>query len=104
MTVWRVALSEVDFGAEEEDAVAAVIRGGWVSMGANVRAFEQEFAESCGASDAVAVANGTAALHLALVGLGLDSGAEVVVPTLSFVASANAVVLAGGRPVFADSI
>jgi dTDP-4-amino-4,6-dideoxygalactose transaminase len=104
MTVWRIALSEVDLGEEEAAAVAAVVRGGWVSMGAEVRAFEQEFARSCGVPEAVAVANGTAALHLALVGLGLEAGAEVVVPTLSFVASANAVVLAGGRPVFADSI
>jgi dTDP-4-amino-4,6-dideoxygalactose transaminase len=104
MSTWRIPLSEVDFGDEEVAAVTAVIRGGWVSMGAEVRAFEQEFAQSCGVSDAVAVANGTAALHLGLVGLGVKAGAEVIVPTLSFVASANAVVLAGGRPVFADSI
>lgn len=104
MSAWRISLSEVAFGEEELAAVAGVIRSGWVSMGAEVRAFEREFAEACGVADAVAVCNGTAALHLALIGLGLKAGAEVVVPTLSFVASANAVVLAGGRPVFADSI
>jgi dTDP-4-amino-4,6-dideoxygalactose transaminase len=104
MSVWRIPLSEVDFGEEEVGAVATVIRSGWVSMGAEVRAFEKEFAQSCGVPDAVAVANGTAALHLALIGLGVKAGAEVIVPTLSFVASANAVVLAGGQPVFADSI
>ena len=104
MSAWRISLSEVDFGEDELAAVAGVIRSGWVSMGAEVRAFEREFAEACGAADAVAVCNGTAALHLALIGLGLEAGAEVVVPTLSFVASANSVVLAGGRPVFADSI
>ena len=103
MSAWRISLSEVDFGVEEQAAVTAVIRSGWVSMGAEVRAFEQEFAHACGVADAVAVANGTAALHLALIALGVKPGSEVVVPTLSFVASANAVVLAGGRPVFADS-
>jgi dTDP-4-amino-4,6-dideoxygalactose transaminase len=104
VTNWRISLSEVDFGPEEIEAVARVIRGGWVSMGAEVRAFEEDFARACGTKEAVAVCNGTAALHLALIGLGLEPGREVIVPTLSFVASANAVVLAGGRPVFADSI
>ncbi|MGE0453015.1 MAG: DegT/DnrJ/EryC1/StrS family aminotransferase [Vicinamibacteria bacterium] len=104
MSAWRIPLSEVAFGDEEASAVADVVRSGWVSMGAQVRAFEQEFAKALGVSDAVAVANGTAALHLALMALGVKAGAEVVVPTLSFVASANAVALAGGKAVFADSI
>src|SRR5204862_7839630 len=76
---------------------------GWLTLGNEVAEFGREFAASCGAEGAVAVANGTAALHLACLALGVGPGVEVIVPTLTFVASANAVALCGGRPVFADS-
>jgi dTDP-4-amino-4,6-dideoxygalactose transaminase len=102
VTAWRIPLSDVDLGAEEREALVAVIDSGWLTLGAEVRAFEREFAEFCGAEEAVGVSSGTAALHLACLALGLGQGDEVVVPSLTFVACANAVALTGARPVFAD--
>jgi dTDP-4-amino-4,6-dideoxygalactose transaminase len=104
VTAWKIPLSDVDLGAEERDAVVRVVDSGWLTLGREVGAFESEFATFCGTDDAVAVANGTAALHLACLALGVGPGVEVIVPTLTFVASANAVALSGGHPVFADSI
>jgi dTDP-4-amino-4,6-dideoxygalactose transaminase len=104
VAAWKIPLSDLQLGDEERAAVDRVVASGWLTLGAEVRAFEEEFAASCGAEDAVAVANGTAALHLACLALGVGPGVEVIVPTLTFVASANAVALSGGRPVFADSI
>ena len=72
------------------------------SKGSFVGRFEQEFARFCEVPYAVAVSNGTVALHLSLVALGVGPGDEVIVPALTFVATANAVVHAGARPVFAD--
>jgi dTDP-4-amino-4,6-dideoxygalactose transaminase len=99
---WRLTLSEPDFGAEELEAVAAVLRSRWLTMGAVTQQFEEKFAEFCEAKHAIAVANGTAALHLACVALGLGPGDEVIVPALTFVATANAVLYCGATPVFAD--
>jgi dTDP-4-amino-4,6-dideoxygalactose transaminase len=104
MPAWRIPLSDLDLGDEEEAAVVRVVRSQWLTTGTEVRAFEREFAELLGVDDAVALANCTAALHLACVALGVGPGVEVIVPTVTMVATANAVVLAGGRPVFADSI
>jgi dTDP-4-amino-4,6-dideoxygalactose transaminase len=104
MAAWRIPLSDLDLGPVEEEAVARVIRSGWLTAGDEVAAFEREFAQLCGAGEAIALSSCTAALHLACVALGVTSGAEVIVPTLTFVACANAVLLSGGRPVFADSI
>jgi dTDP-4-amino-4,6-dideoxygalactose transaminase len=101
---WKIPLSDLQLGDEERDAVDRVVQSGWLTLGNEVAQFEQEFATACGADGAVAVANGTAALHLACLALGVGPGVEVIVPTLTFVASANAVALSGGRPVFADSI
>jgi dTDP-4-amino-4,6-dideoxygalactose transaminase len=101
---WKIPLSDVDLGDEERAAVDRVVASGWLTLGAEVRAFEEEFAASCAVDDAVAVANGTAALHLACLALGVGPGVEVIVPSLTFVASANAIALSGGRPVFADSV
>ena len=97
-------MSDVDLGAEEREAVTRVVDSGWLTLGAEVAAFEAEFAMFCGAEGAVAVSSGTAALHLACVALDVGPGDEVIVPSLTFVATANAVALAGGRPVFGDSI
>ena len=104
MAGWKIPLSDLQLGDEERDAVDRVVQSGWLTLGNEVARFEQEFATACGADGAVAVANGTAALHLACLALGVGPGVEVIVPTLTFVASANAVALSGGRPVFADSI
>ncbi|MBN1304049.1 MAG: DegT/DnrJ/EryC1/StrS family aminotransferase [Anaerolineales bacterium] len=99
---WRVPLADLNFGPEEEEAVLQVVRSGWLSMGGVTRQFEQAFAETVGAKHALAVTNGTAALHLACLAAGLGPGDEVILPSLTFVATANAVRYTGATPVFAD--
>lgn len=79
-----------------------VIRSGWVTQGPRVAAFEAALAEACGAEHAVAVSSCTTALHLSLVCAGVRPGDEVIVPSMSFIATANAVVHAGAIPVFAE--
>jgi len=87
---------------DEGAAVAEVIASGWVSQGPRVREFETAFAERVGALDAVATTNCTSALQLALYVSGVGPGDEVIVPSLSFIATANAVWQNGATPVFAD--
>jgi len=99
---WRVALSETTLGPEEIAAVTGVMASGWLSAGPVTREFERDFASAIGAPDAVAVSSGTAALHLALLALGVGPGDEVIVPALSFVAAAAMTVAVGAVPVFAD--
>jgi perosamine synthetase len=89
-------------GEEEAQAAADVVRSGWVAQGPRVAEFERAFAERAGAGHGVAVSSCTAALHLALVVLGVGPGDEVVVPSLSFIATANAARYVGATPVFAD--
>ena len=89
-------------GSEEKAVLAEVIDSGWLTMGDRVRAFEEAFATMHGAEDAVAVSSCTAALHLILQALGLGRGDEVLVPSLTFVATANAVCYVGATPVFVD--
>jgi len=102
LTEWRITLSEPDLGAEESQAVAAVLRSRWLTMGAVTKTFEEKFAAYCGAEHAIAVCNGTAALHLAHWALGIGPGDEVICPSLTFVATANAVLYCNAMPVFAD--
>jgi dTDP-4-amino-4,6-dideoxygalactose transaminase len=102
MAEWLVPLSDVRFREEEIETVAQTYRSGWLSQGPKVAAFEEAFAAFVGSQHAVAVANGTAALQLVCAGLGLDANDEVVLPSLTFAATAAAVVHAGAVPVFAD--
>ena len=99
---WKIPLADIDFGSEEEEAVLRVVRRRWLSMGEETQQFEQEFAAFIGVKHALAVANCTAALHMACLAVGIGAGDEVIVPSLTFVATANAVRYAGGLPVFAD--
>jgi dTDP-4-amino-4,6-dideoxygalactose transaminase len=89
-------------GAEEAEAAAAAVASGWVAQGPRVAQFEAAFAEAIGVEHAVAVSSCTAALHLALLVAGIGPGDEVVVPSLSFIATTNAVRYVGATPVFAD--
>src|SRR5262249_15034329 len=88
--------------ADDIDAVASVLRSDWLTTGPAVEGFERAFAEAVGAPHAVAVSSGTAALHAAVHALGIGRGDEVIVPAITFAASANVVVYMGGTPVFAD--
>lgn len=99
---WKIPLSDIAFDEREYNAVLDVLKSGWLTMGAVTEQFEQEFAAYSGAKHAIAVANATAALHLSCAVAGVESGDEVVVPSLSFVATANAVRYMGATPVFAD--
>lgn len=95
-------LSDLRVDDELVDAVLQVVRSGWWSMGPRVEEFEREFAAFCRAGEAIAVANGTAALHLSLVAIGCGPGDEVIVPSLNFVAAGNAIAVTGAEPVFCD--
>ncbi len=89
-------------GEEEAEAAAEAVASGWVAQGPRVREFEDAFAAHIGTGYAVAVSSCTAALHLALIAAGIGPGDEVIVPSLSFIATANSVRYVGARPVFAD--
>ena len=97
-----VVMARPWFGEAEASAVEEVIRSGWVSQGPRVVDFERAVAEVTGARHAIAVSNCTTALHLGMVVSGVGPGDEVIVPSLSFVASANAIRYVGATPVFAE--
>lgn len=101
---WRVPLSDLDYGPQEEEAVLRVLRSGWLSMGPEVGAFEAEMSSLLGSKHCLAVSSGTAALHMAMLGLGIGPGDEVIQPALNFVAAANMTEAVGAEPVFADII
>lgn len=89
----------------DDDDVAAVVsalRSDWLTTGPMVPRFEEAVASACGVEHAVAVSSGTAALHAAMNAIGIGRGDEVIVPAMTFAATANAVVYCGGRPIFAD--
>jgi dTDP-4-amino-4,6-dideoxygalactose transaminase len=99
---FKVPLFDLNFGPDELAAVEETIRSNWISMGPKTQEFEATFAELLGTHSAVGVANGTAALHLALRVLGIDEGDEVIVPSLTFVATVNAIRYVNATPVFCD--
>ena len=99
---WKVPLADLLVDDEILSAAGDALASGWWTMGPRVEEFETAFASYVGARHALAVSNGTAALHLALLGAGCTSGDEVVLPSLNFVAAANSVAHTGARPVFCD--
>ena len=101
---WRVPLADLDYGPEEDEAVLKVLKSRWLTMGGVTQDFEARFAAELDARHAVAVSNATEALHLALLALGIGPGDEVIVPSLSFVATANVVLYTGAEVHFAEVI
>jgi dTDP-4-amino-4,6-dideoxygalactose transaminase len=99
-----IPVFDVKLEAPDVDAVADTLRSGWLTMGPRIQAFEDEFAAHLGVEHAIALSSCTAALHLAYLAAGVGPGDEVIVPGITFVASAAAVRYAGGRPVLAEII
>ena len=98
----RIPIAAPDVGTAELDRVADVIEDGQIADGPEVRSFEAEFADYCGAAEAVGTSNGTTALHAALVAAGVGDGDRVLTTPFTFIATANAVRLCGAEPIFAD--
>ncbi len=100
----RIYMSSPDVGEAEEQAVVAAMRSGWIApLGPDVDAFERELAERVGVAHAVALSSGTAALHLALLTLGVKPGDVVLTSSMTFAATANAIVYTGAEPYFIDA-
>lgn len=102
MMEWKVPLFEPDLGEEALEAVGKVIRSKWLTMGEMTSKLERRFAEFVGCRHAIAVSNGTAALHLALTAVDIGPDDDVVCPSLTFVATANAIRYCKAQPIFAD--
>jgi dTDP-4-amino-4,6-dideoxygalactose transaminase len=101
--MWKVQLFKLNFDEREVDAVSQVIKDGWLTMGEKISQFEAAFAEYLGdGAHCVAVSNGTAALHMALLALDIGLGDEVIIPALTFVADANSARMVGAKPILAD--
>jgi dTDP-4-amino-4,6-dideoxygalactose transaminase len=98
----QVPVFDLEIEPEDVEAVAEALRSGWLTMGPRTEAFERAFADYLGCRHVVAVSSGTAALHLACLAAGIGEGDEVIVPSQTFVATANAVLYCGGTPVLAE--
>lgn len=102
MSIWKIPLFDSDIGEAEIAAATRVLSSRWLTMGEVTRQFEERFCEQLGVKNALAVSNGTTALHLANLVLDLGPGDEVIVPSLTFVATVNSILYTGATPVFAD--
>ncbi len=102
MSGWRVPLTDVAMPERDVQAVMECLESGWLTMGPRIQAFEQALARQVGTPHAVTVASGTAALHLAFLAAGIGPGDEVIVPSITFVASASTVRFTGAEPVLCD--
>ncbi|HVP35898.1 MAG TPA: DegT/DnrJ/EryC1/StrS family aminotransferase, partial [Terriglobales bacterium] len=100
---WKIPLFDLDYDSSEISAVTNVLKKRWLTMGERVEEFENRFARFVKAKYAVALSSGTAALHLALKSLDVKAGDEVLVPSITFVATVNAILYCGAEPVFVDS-
>ncbi|MFA5266400.1 MAG: DegT/DnrJ/EryC1/StrS family aminotransferase [Methanoregula sp.] len=98
----HIPIARPAIGQDEISAVTSVLESGMLASGERVLEFERKFADFCGANHAIAVNNGTAALHAALLAADIGPGDEVIVPAFTFVATATAVLMCGAKPVFAD--
>jgi perosamine synthetase len=98
----HILIAKPAIGQDEISAVTAVLESGMLASGDRVIEFEKKFADYCGTTHAVAINNGTAALHAALLAADIGHGDEVIVPAFSFVATASAVLMCGAKPVFVD--
>lgn len=99
-----IPIAEPLLGQAEIDLVTDTIKSGWISsQGAYIEEFEKKFSHFCGAKYGIATSNGTTAIHLALAALGIGPGDEVIVPAMTFVATANPVSYTGATPIFVDS-
>ena len=99
---WKIPLFDIDMGEEEIEEVIKVLRSKWLSMGPVTQRFEDDFADYLCVKHAFGFSSGTAALHIAHEVLGIKQGDEVIVPSLTFVATANSILYCGAKPVFAD--
>jgi perosamine synthetase len=98
----QIPVARPAIGQDEISAVTAVLESGMLAAGERVAEFEKKFADYCGTTHAVAINNGTAALHAALLAAGIGQGDEVIVPSFSFIATATAVSMTGAKPIFVD--
>lgn len=102
MISMKIPMANPNIGEEEARAVYEVVKSGWLNEGKKVEEFETNFAEYIGTKHAVAFFNGTVALHAVLHALGIKNGDEVIVPSFTFISTANSVLFTGAKPVFAD--